>query len=252
MLVLIKVGNYLTYRYTNNLETLRKEFEEYTPEHEIIVARDDSYYYFEVIPKLIPVEMKYKPGWFYDTPEIRDLFQNYKKPEGSYFKSEFSATVKNNLWKFLDELYNDDGSWGARRMKDLVGNDIRTLDFSACPELVNAGDSIHIKCRQFPRGSVFKVGDISVVFENICGLFGKDPYIKILENCVAIQSEIGSRPNNEPLANSLKDRFSDIIKEKEKDNPYLRINEENRIDFNLERTKSFGDAHRKFLKAFGL
>ena len=250
MLVLIKVGDYLTYRYTNNLETLRKDFDEYTPEHEIIVTRDDSYYYFEVIPKLIPVEMKYRPGWFYDTPEIRDLFQNYTKPEGSYFRSEFMAKVKNDLYKLLEKLYSNDGSWGAQRMKELVENDIRTLDFSACPELVNAGDSIHIKCRQFPRGSVFKVGDCEVVFENMKA-FGRDPEIVILEDCVAIQSEIGTRPNIEHLAKSLRDKFTNIIGEKEKSNPYLSINEENRIDFNLERTKSFGEAQRKFLRAFG-
>ena len=250
MLVLIKVGDYLTHRYTSSLELLKKDFDEYTPDHEIVACREDGYYYFEVIPKLIPKEFKYRPGWFYDRPEVRDIFINYKKSNNSYFKAEFIANARNELQNFINSLYSGKSSWGITRIKELLMDDIRTLNFAACPDIVNAGDSIQVKCKQFPRGAIFKIGDCEIVFDNIRNDQACiDPYIKTLDDCIAIQSEIGSRPNIEPLAKSLKDEFTSIIKEKEKSNPYLQISDDNRIDYNTELTKSYGDAQRILLDA---
>ena len=236
MLVLIKVGEFLTYRYTGNLDTLEKEFSEYTPDHEIICTREGMFY-FEVIPKLISKEFIYKKGWYYDRPEIRDLFKNYTRSENEYPKSEFEVEIRRHLSREVDRILGDSEDWGSQRLRRLLSEDIRTMKFIGLPDIIDISKPLEISadCRCFSNGGKFNITpEIIIRFQTT------NPDTEIDQEFSKAQCYIITSNN---MGQGLpKDRFLDLVKKE--NNPYL-ISTGSDLSFDGSRLKSYFKARDK-------
>lgn len=233
MLVLLKVGEYLTYRYTTNLDTLVKEFLEFTPEVEVLLTREDGYCYFEILPKLIDPKYIHKPGWYYNVPEVISVFKDYKKDPGSYFKLELISEIK----KYLKSILVGVGS----RICELYEKDLNGLEIyndSELPDIVSPGTKVIIHVNYF-KSFAFMLGDgIIVDIINVNNPYGIDP---LLEEARGIKKIIEmQRPYSEQdrPRRFLISAFFSLLEES--GNPYLIIDRENwKVYINEKKEKEF-------------
>ena len=233
MLVLLKVGEYLTYRYTTNLDALVNEFLEFMPEVEVLLTRDDGFCYFEILPKLIDPKYIYKSGWYYNVPEVVSVFKDYKKDPGSYFKLELISEIK----KYLKSILVGVGS----RICELYEQDLNSLGIyndSELPDIVSPGTKVIIHVNYF-KSFAFILGDgIIVDIINVNSPYGIDPLLEEARGIKKIIEMQRSYSEQDRPGRFLISAFFSLLEES--GNPYLIIDRENwKVYINEEKEKEF-------------
>lgn len=113
MLYLIKSSKYLKIGFTDNLEDRLKQYDTHNPDYELISTLNVAKRHEKRIQDLC-MPYHYKLEWFYDVPEVRELFENYPnkiiEELVPFAKEKFEELFKlfaNNINNVINEANRD-------------------------------------------------------------------------------------------------------------------------------------------------
>ena len=247
MIVLVKVGEYLTYRYTSNVNSISSEFSEFTPDFSIVVIRDIDSSYFNIIPEQIDPKYLYRPGWYYDVPEVRQAFETYTLQENEVPGYKFKREIREHIIDvILHKLPNTSGGRILKRILQYVSEDLTLA--SSLPSVVRPGDGIKFESRLLPN-ITFQYRGITVEILNETNPEGIDPDLqKAIHYANVIRS--GHKFSSSKLIISLTELCSELIKERY--NPYIKFHEvTGTIILDTEKEREFLEALQTLKEELG-
>lgn len=198
MIVLIRVGNYLTYRVSSSVSSIISDFSNYSPDFEIILTRDLSYYCIDIITKLIDPKLVYKKGWYFNVPEVISIFRDFNKSPNDFFNAEFGKIITGRLEEFMGRYLIDNTSLRMLYKEDI--SSIRTEISQNLPDIISTSEinKLVFKVDYFMSIN-FYIGNILIEIVNEYNPEGIDPLLYSAHNLIKLVYSSSSQEKEEVL-----------------------------------------------------